>query len=166
MPERAAELSGELRQIGFAGKLVLVTVSPAPETLPPILERIAPDFIQIHGEWSHEIAVGSVPVLRAFPLGTVQDRIPISEWRADPILIDARVEGMMGGTGKTVPEELLADIPRRFLLAGGLNPGNVADIIRRVHPWGVDVASGVEESPGKKDHGAVNIFVREARAAS
>ena len=83
------------------------------------------------------------------------------------VLIDALVEGQLGGTGKTAPWELLADfrpgVP--LILAGGLTPENVAMAIRTVRPWAVDVASGVEASPGRKDPDKVRRFVEQVRNA-
>ncbi len=83
------------------------------------------------------------------------------------ILIDAHVPGMFGGTGQTAPWHLLADfqpgVP--LILAGGLTPDNVADAIRIVLPYAVDVASGVESSPGKKDADKMRRFVDAVRAA-
>jgi phosphoribosylanthranilate isomerase len=84
------------------------------------------------------------------------------------ILVDAHVEGQLGGTGKTAPWKLLADyrpsVP--LILAGGLTPDNVAEAIRVVRPFAVDVASGVEESPGRKDPDKVRRFVDNARNIS
>jgi phosphoribosylanthranilate isomerase len=84
------------------------------------------------------------------------------------IMIDAFVEGKEGGTGQTAPWELLADyrpgVP--LILAGGLTPDNVAEAIRTVRPDGVDVASGVEISPGRKDPDKVKRFVENAREAA
>jgi phosphoribosylanthranilate isomerase len=83
------------------------------------------------------------------------------------VLIDAFVEGEMGGTGTRAPWQLLAgfDPGVPVILAGGLTPENVTDAIRTVRPWGVDVASGVESSPGVKDPGKVRAFVAAVRAA-
>jgi phosphoribosylanthranilate isomerase len=83
------------------------------------------------------------------------------------VLLDAYVEGHLGGTGHRAPWELLAgfDPGVPVILAGGLTPENVADAIRLVRPWGVDVASGVESAPGAKDRGKVRAFVQAARAA-
>ncbi len=83
------------------------------------------------------------------------------------VLIDSYVEGQMGGTGHRAPWELLRDfnpgVP--VILAGGLTPENVAEAIRVVRPWAVDVASGVERAPGVKDPERLIRFVRNARAA-
>lgn len=83
------------------------------------------------------------------------------------VLIDSYVEGEMGGTGHKAPWELLAgfDPGVPVILAGGLTPENVADAIALVRPWGVDVASGVESAPGKKDPDKVARFVRAVRDA-
>jgi phosphoribosylanthranilate isomerase len=88
----------------------------------------------------------------------------------DAILIDAATPGRYGGTGTTVSWSGLADYQRwlrnvPLILAGGLTPENVAQAIRIVRPHGVDVASGVESSPGKKDHAKVRDFVAAAREA-
>jgi phosphoribosylanthranilate isomerase len=84
------------------------------------------------------------------------------------VLIDAFVPGEMGGTGHQAPWELIAqrgfDLP--VILAGGLTSDNVADAIRTVRPSGVDVASGVESAPGRKDPGKVRAFVQAAREAA
>jgi phosphoribosylanthranilate isomerase len=84
------------------------------------------------------------------------------------ILVDARVPGQFGGTGKTVPWELLADFQPEvpLILAGGLTPENVAEAVRIVRPWGVDVASGVEKSPGVKDPEKMKRFIENAREAA
>ena len=84
------------------------------------------------------------------------------------VLVDAFVEGQHGGTGKTAPWDLLKDfrpiVP--LILAGGLTPDNVAEAIRVVRPAGVDVASGVENAPGRKDPRKVRDFVANARGAA
>lgn len=84
------------------------------------------------------------------------------------LLLDAHVPGMHGGTGRTAPWHLLASfrpgVP--VILAGGLTPDNVAEAIRLVQPYGVDVASGVESSPGRKDAGKMERFIDAAREAA
>ncbi len=89
-------------------------------------------------------------------------RLPVA------ILVDARVPGQLGGTGKTVPWELLADYNQRvpLILAGGLTPENVGEAVRIVRPYAVDVASGVESSPGHKDPEKMKRFIENAREAA
>ena len=93
------------------------------------------------------------------------------------ILVDAREPGMYGGTGKTAPWEIVRDfrndlggplimIKVPIILAGGLTPENIAQAVDLVRPWGVDVASGVESSPGRKDVDKMKRFIDNARAAS
>src|SRR5262245_43280729 len=86
----------------------------------------------------------------------------------DAVLLDAQVQGQYGGTGTTAPWRLLADfrpgVP--VILAGGLTPDNVAEAIQLVKPYAVDVASGVEESPGRKAAEKLRRFIGEARAAA
>jgi phosphoribosylanthranilate isomerase len=98
----------------------------------------------------------------------------LNHWRKEggrlpsAILVDAHVAGQYGGTGRTAPWNLLADfrpgVP--VLLAGGLTPENVAEAVRIVRPYGVDVASGVEKSPGQKDADKMKRFIETAREAA
>jgi phosphoribosylanthranilate isomerase len=85
----------------------------------------------------------------------------------DAILTDAHVPGEFGGTGRLAPWELLADYrpPVPLILAGGLTPDNVAEAVRMVRPYAVDVASGVESSPGRKDAHKMRCFIERARTA-
>lgn len=83
------------------------------------------------------------------------------------ILIDAFVDGEMGGTGHTAPWQLLRDFKPTcpWILAGGLTPTNIAYALETLTPWGVDVASGVESSPGMKDPVKVQAFIKEVHRA-
>jgi phosphoribosylanthranilate isomerase len=90
------------------------------------------------------------------------DRLPAA------LLVDAHVAGQYGGTGQKAPWHLLADfrpgVP--LILAGGLTPENVAEAIRIVRPYAVDVASGVEQGPGRKDREKMRRFIDNARNAA
>ena len=84
------------------------------------------------------------------------------------LLVDAAVKGVYGGSGVTADWHGAAELAKKYplLLAGGLTPENVAEAVSRVQPWGVDVASGVESAPGKKDPGKMKAFVQAVREES
>lgn len=128
-------------------------------------------LLQFHGDetpaWCRQF---NAPFMKAFRL---QDELVI-ETIADyldsadhPYLVDAFVPGARGGTGARVDLELALrarSVGTSMMLAGGLTAENVGQAIERVHPWGVDVASGVECRPGSKDRALVEAFVRAVRA--
>ena len=98
----------------------------------------------------------------------IKDEESIKEMQmydVDTFLLDTMVEGIMGGTGKTFNWKYaeMAKEHGRIILSGGLNASNVGEAIRRVQPYGVYVSSGVEQSPGEKDHHKIIEFVREAK---
>jgi len=104
------------------------------------------------------------------PLAEYFERNRSQPFPVDAYLVDAQVEGLYGGTGKTVSWDLLRNEYQTqewppLILAGGLRPENVGEAITAVRPWGVDVASGVESSPGVKDVALVARFIEEARRA-
>lgn len=80
-------------------------------------------------------------------------------------LIDAAVKGSYGGSGVKADWSAAAELAKKhqFLLAGGLTPENVAEAVKQVNPWGVDVASGVESEPGKKDAAKMSAFIKAVR---
>lgn len=89
----------------------------------------------------------------------------------DAILVDSRTAGAVGGTGKTfdwrvAATTLFQNTKVRLVAAGGLTPGNVAEAIAVLRPWGVDAVSGVEAAPGRKDPAKVRAFVANAKAAT
>lgn len=136
--------------------------------------------IQLHGDETPEFAASlcdRYQVIRALRvddsgLEPIADEIEqLQSLLGDQllgILIDAKVDGAYGGTGHTAPWDLLAEQWRsewpKLILAGGLTADNVAQAIERVHPWGVDVASGVELEPGRKSRDAVEAFLRNAQS--
>ncbi|MHB1508621.1 MAG: phosphoribosylanthranilate isomerase [Acidimicrobiales bacterium] len=131
-----------------------------------VVNRTGLKAAQLHGNESREdcgyVAVRIPLVIKAFAAG--DHRLArAGEYGAPIILLDAPSPG----SGKVFDWRLAEGAPkgRRLVLAGGLDAVNVADAIRTVHPWGVDVSSGVEASPGKKDPSKIRAFVQAARAA-
>lgn len=102
-------------------------------------------------------------VIKAF---RIRDRESVEEmnryFAADYFLCDTYDPNRAGGTGKTFDHSLVENLSRSYqlILAGGLNPENVAEAIRQVRPWGVDVSSGVEAEPGRKDPAKVEAFIK------
>jgi len=125
------------------------------------------DAIQFHGDEKEEELKGwGRKVIRAFRLRGGELPSQVLACGADYLLIDAYEESKYGGTGQTLSWDALGDLPRdRLILAGGLTPENVAQAVRAVRPLAVDVASGVETSPGKKDPHKLEAFISHAQAA-
>jgi phosphoribosylanthranilate isomerase len=125
---------------------------------------------QLHGDESAAYCqqLGR-PVLKALRVKDRGSFLALAEFQGRAgvrgVLIDAFSEGAYGGTGHTVDWTLAAEAARSvpILLAGGLTPSNVAEAVRLVRPYGVDVSSGVEKSPGKKDPEKVRAFIKAAR---
>jgi phosphoribosylanthranilate isomerase len=129
------------------------------------------DLAQLHGDEDAETVseiARSVPVIKAF---RVEPEFPLAILNEFPdafaFLFDAASAGQYGGTGRTTDWDVArrAAKDRRIILAGGLKVENVAAAVRIVRPYGVDVASGVESRPGKKDHGRLREFIQEVRRA-
>lgn len=124
---------------------------------------------QVHGQTDpHELVREGIPVLRAVPVRCREDVTGLpSSGPPQAVLFDTARAGVHGGTGTSFDWSWLAGVPRhlRVVLAGGLHPGNVAAAIRSAAPWAVDVCSGVESSPGVKDHQKLQAFVAAARGA-
>jgi phosphoribosylanthranilate isomerase len=126
------------------------------------------DRLQLHGSEPPSLLARLAPfAFKALRVGSAGD-LEEADRYAGLLLVDAKVEGKLGGTGVAVDAALVAPLARRrdVLLAGGLTPDTVAEAVRAVRPWGVDVASGVEVSPGVKDLGKVAAFVERARTAA
>jgi phosphoribosylanthranilate isomerase len=138
----------------------------APQRVVDIVHQVGLKAAQLHGHESPEdtafIRERVRFVIKAFTAGSLAlDRV--AAYAADAILVDSATPG----SGQMFDWALAEGAPldRRVILAGGLSPDNVADAIARVHPWGVDVSTGVERAPGKKDPLKVRDFIERARAA-
>jgi phosphoribosylanthranilate isomerase len=162
--ERARAITRELPPLVST---VGVFVDETPDRVRSVADAVGLSGVQLHGnEQVDDWARFPRPVLKAMPV----EQYASSPWRTAraAILVDAHDPVTIGGTGRTVNWDAAREIAatRPLVLAGGLTPDNVADAVRVVRPWGVDVASGVEQSPGVKDAERVRAFVRAVRAAS
>lgn len=137
----------------------------APDEVAATVKALGLHWIQLHGgERPDDFRAAGVPILKSYPVETAADVAAAKESTADVVLLDSR-SAQGGGSGKAFDWSLVAGLDRKFMLAGGLRPDNVAAAILQVRPYGVDVASGVEKEPGKKDRALLKAFVQAARQA-
>ena len=124
--------------------------------------------LQLHGDESPVVLAALLPhAYKALRIAGEWDVARAGLYPGEHILVDAKVEGALGGTGRVFDWDLVRDLAtaRRLTLAGGLTPENVAAAVRAVHPFAVDVASGVEAgSPRKKDLSRVRDFIEAAHS--
>ncbi|MST75536.1 phosphoribosylanthranilate isomerase [Roseburia sp. MUC/MUC-530-WT-4D] len=148
-------------------KSVAVVVSPTLEQIKDI-QKTGFDYIQIHGRLPDRIAdVITIPVLKAF---NVSDLGQYETYHNDPVIAGYVFDAQEAGSGKTFDWSLIDQIPRDeklLILAGGLCPENVAEAVKRVHPDGVDVSSGVENDNGiGKNLDKIRAFAEACRNVS
>ncbi len=170
-PETCAEIVRALPPSGVVK--VGVFVNAEPETIRRVMQIGGLDLAQLSGDEPPEVLAALSG--RAFKALRPKDgaalRSGLERYTAHDgapaWLVDAYRPGEYGGTGHAADWGLAADLAARvpILLAGGLRPENVAEAVAQVRPWGVDVASGVETEPGKKDHAGMALFVRNAKTA-
>lgn len=155
-----------VKRLPFEAITVGVFRNERPERVVDVVNRIGLRAAQLHGgepDADVEFVAQRVPiVIRALPAGDAR-LAEAASWPTDLVMVDSDNPG----SGEVFDWSLAGDVPTgvRLILAGGLTPDNVASAIRRVRPYGVDVASGVESSPGRKDPVKVKEFVQLARAA-
>jgi phosphoribosylanthranilate isomerase len=151
-------------------KLAGVFVNEPPDTISRILRTCSLDYAQLSGDESPEDLLRlDGRAFKAIRPRDVAGALDLARryGRAAPpaVLLDASATGLYGGSGAvadwSVAAALAAEMP--LMLAGGLTPENVAEAVRAVAPWGVDVASGVESAPGVKDPRKMELFVRRTR---
>ncbi len=175
-PEKAREIAAHLqRSDGQRPLLVGVFVNSSLEDIRSILEIAQLDLAQLHGDEPvhvvEQLHGRGFKALR--PTSEAEAEID-AEWfapygpNAPVLLIDAYRKDQYGGTGHVAEWSIATKLAQQYpiLLAGGLTPDNVAEAIRQVRPWGVDVASGVEGAPGKKDVEKMRLFVEAAKGVN
>ncbi len=157
------------------------------ESLPPFIARVGVfvdssyaeirrhidtcgiDTVQLHGNESPEFcrSLDPIRVIKAFRVRGPESIEALAQFPGLAWLLDSYVAGSMGGTGQAFNWNLAADAVKRggrVILAGGLTPANVADAVAAVNPWAVDVSSGVESAPGRKDAAKMRDFIAAAKS--
>jgi phosphoribosylanthranilate isomerase len=131
-----------------------------------MVDALGLTYVQLHGDEGPQFCAAvtqrtGAKVIKAMRIAHASDLRELDRYHTDLHLLDASVAGFRGGSGQawdwTLAAQRRSKIP--FLLSGGLTPENVADGIAAVHPWGVDVASGVESEPGIKDPDKLHAFI-------
>jgi len=163
-PETAARIAKSV-----SIEVVLVVVNLTFDEISDLVESISPDTIQLHGDESikfskrleRELGVSTIRAFRAH--GKLFEEL--DKWRPQRFILDAFVAGIEGGTGKRVDTKtaVRARACGGMILAGGLTPDTVGDVISETSPVGVDVASGVEVSAGLQSHPAIREFIKAAK---
>jgi len=136
------------------------------EQVRQVLQRVPLSILQFHGTEEAEFCRQfGRPYIKAISLASGVKVVDAEKAYPDAaaILVDSHAPGGQGGTGKTVNWQELSAGSLPLILAGGLNPANVATAVNMVKPWAVDVSSGVESAPGIKDAVAMRRFIEEAR---
>lgn len=161
-PERAAELRARLDpEITAVG----VFIDEKPERVAELLRDGLIDMAQLHGKETGDYikrlrGITDKPIIKAFRIDGEDDIEKAEKSTADYVLLDSGI----GGTGKVFDWTLLRRMNRPYFLAGGLNPDNVKAAVEALHPYGVDVSSGIE-TDGVKDREKMRAFVRQVRSA-
>jgi phosphoribosylanthranilate isomerase len=149
---------------------IAVIVDVTPEAAGLLLGMDLFDGLQLHGgeskEFCQSLAISRKPVIKAVRLTSVEVLERVRGYPVFGFLIDSYREGALGGTGERFDWTLLKDIilEKPLIVAGGLTPENVADAVLEMHPYAVDVASGVENEKGFKDRKKMEDFVLAARS--
>ena len=149
--------------------VVGVFVNPRPREIEAAMEGLPVDLLQFHGEEPPELCAGTgKPYLKAVRVRSRDDIVAAAARYTDAraLLLDAHHDALWGGTGSRFDWSVVpGDVGRPIVLAGGLTPANVAEAIRLVRPFAVDVSGGVESAPGEKDAESIERFMKEVASA-
>jgi phosphoribosylanthranilate isomerase len=168
--EVAIEIAATLRR---RAEIVGVFVNPKLQTIAATAETVGLTMLQLHGDEGPALCAEAsrrtgCRVIKAMRVHSGADIQALAPFHTDFHLLDSYTPGLRGGTGETFSWELarghLGSIP--LILSGGLGPDNVAEAIAAVHPYAVDVASGIELSPGHKDPQKLQAFTAAVRATA
>jgi phosphoribosylanthranilate isomerase len=167
-PERAREI---IRRLPPFVSTVGVFVDRPPQEVERMVRQVGLDVAQLHGHEPPEHCQAPFRLIKAIRVRELRDLRAVEPYKGlvSALLLDAYSPEALGGTGQVfnwsvaLDAEVLEGV--RVILAGGLRPDNVAEAVRLVRPYGVDVASGVEAEKGVKDHHKLRLFIQAAKAA-
>jgi phosphoribosylanthranilate isomerase len=183
-----ADAIGLMLYDGSPRHITLETAVEISRALPPFVSRVGVfvnadsgivaeaisvcglNILQFHGDETPEYCRQfPVMTMKAFRMRDRESLKKLKEFTTDAWLLDAYVKDARGGTGASFNWDLAIEakeLGRPIFLAGGLTPDNIGEAVRKVRPYGVDVSSGVEVSPGTKDHAKVRAFIKAAKEAA
>ncbi len=162
------EAAGIIAQLPPFVQTVGLFVNEDADVVNRIADRCGLDLVQLHGDETPAYCDQvRRRILKAFRVQNLQSLEALGDYRVAGYLLDAWKKDAYGGTGHTFDWELAKGAAAHgpLVLAGGLDPGNVAEAVRRVRPYAVDVSSGVESAPGRKDRHKVQEFISRAKEA-
>lgn len=170
--QQATELSSNIRDtIGTKLKIIAVIADATEQQITDIIDNIKPDMLQFHGDEIDEFCVSfALPYIKAIRATTAEEirQQATKHPSATHLLLDSlATNNSFGGSGETFDWEQIpaeAKLANRLIIAGGLNPNNLAELLRKIIPGGVDVSSGIEHKPGMKDVKLMNDFVGAIRS--
>lgn len=184
--EAGADMIGLMFYEGSPRHITLAQATEISRALPPFLMRVGvfvnpePDFVlraiadcnltllQFHGDETSEFCTQfGLMSLKAIRVRDAASLAQLENFDTSAFLLDAHSKSGLGGTGEKFNWDLAVEAQKfgkPIFLAGGLTPENVADAVRQVRPFAVDVSSGVESAPGKKDHAKVKAFIAAAKS--
>lgn len=176
--EQATTLVKAVRELDKPPAIVGVFVNTPADEVNRIAKQCDLDLVQLSGDedWQYCFEIDK-PVIQVIHVAdsdtvdsvvaTIEEGFHILQGRDVMYLLDTKVEDVYGGTGKSFSRQIAAGVAARLpvFIAGGLDPDNVAGVVDEVHPWGVDVSSGVEID-GKKDIGKIKEFISEVKAVA
>ena len=144
-------------------------VNPSADLVWQVLNECGLNLLQFHGEEAPAFCTQfGVMSMKAFRVRDQQSLVALMDYPTDAWMLDTYAGKQAGGTGQTFNWDLAVaakEFGKPIFLAGGLTPENVGDAVRQVNPFAVDVSSGVEISPGQKDHAKVAAFIQAAKGA-
>ncbi len=163
-PKEAARI---IRQVPSLVQTIAVVVNECSDNLERIVAESGVDAVQLHGEEPPEFCRSSRRTIKAIRVKSLDSLAPLERYKGlvSAFLLDAYAADALGGTGRLFNWDIAIEAKRfgRIILAGGLTCENVADAVRYVAPYAVDVSSGIEAGKGKKDHEKMRLFIERAK---